>query len=68
MIKLYTIHCPACNILKKKMELKNIDFEVITDEEVFKEKEITVFPMLQIDDNPLMTFSEAVRWVNAREV
>ena len=68
MIKLYTIHCPACNVLKKKLELKYIDFEVITDEEVFKEKGITVFPMLQIGDNPLMTFSEAVRWLNAREV
>lgn len=67
MINLYTIHCPACSVLQKKLEHKNIAFSIITDEEIFKAKNITIFPMLEIDNNPLMTFSEAIRWVNAQE-
>lgn len=66
-INLYTIHCPACKVLEKKMEMKGLTFNVITDEKIFQEKQIAFFPMLEVNNGPLMNFSEAVRWVNAQE-
>ena len=35
-MKLYTIDCPACRVLEKKLTLKGIPFEKIFDEELFE--------------------------------
>lgn len=67
MIKFYTIDCPACNVLQKKMDAKNIAYDVIKDEAIFAEKGIEVFPMLEIDGGPLMDFSTARKWVDSQE-
>lgn len=66
-IKFFTIDCPRCNVLQKKMDRKGVNYEVIKSEKIFKEKNITVFPMLSIDDGPLMNFTEANAWVNELE-
>lgn len=63
MIKLYTIECPACNVLMKKLMMKDIPFVKITDPKAFEDLNIEVFPMLQIDDGPLMSYSEALKWL-----
>ena len=67
MIKLYTIHCQACEILQKKLVSKNIEFEVIDDrDEVVKvgiEHCISNAPMLDVDGN-VMDYISAVKWVN----
>lgn len=65
MIKLYTIDCPACNVLEKKLEHKGIAYEKITDEKVFREKGIDRFPMLEVDGT-LQDFSTSVQWVNSQ--
>lgn len=67
MIKFYTIDCPACNVLQKKMDAKNIVYDIIKDEAIFVEKGIEVFPMLEIDGGPLMDFSTARKWVDSQE-
>lgn len=67
MIKFYTIDCPACNVLQKKMDAKNIAYDIIKDEAIFVEKGIEVFPMLEIDGGPLMDFSTARKWVDSQE-
>lgn len=67
MIELYTIHCPACIVLQKKMDMKKLAYEVITDEAVFEAKGITHFPMISVDGGPLMNFSDARKWVDAQE-
>ena len=60
---LYSTNCPKCNVLKKKLEQKNIDFELVTDQDVMIEKGFMSAPMLEVDGN-IMNFSGANEWVN----
>lgn len=63
-IKVYSIGCPACNVLEKKLKQKGITYRTIDDEDIFKELGIDQFPFLQIDNGPLMNYKKAVEWVN----
>ena len=67
-IILYTIHCPKCNVLEKKLQGKNIKFEIIDDERTLIEQGFASknFPLLLVDDK-LMEYTEAVAWVNKKE-
>lgn len=67
-MKLYTIDCPACQVLEKKLDLKNLSYEKIYDEKMHDEKEIVNFPVLELDSGELLNFSEAIKWVNNKEV
>lgn len=61
---LYTIDCPKCKVLEKKMQLKGIEFEACHDVSKMRELGITSAPKVQVDGGPLMDFSEANKWVN----
>lgn len=65
---LYTIDCPKCKVLEKKMKLKGIEFEACHDIKKMRELGISSAPQIQVDDGPLMDFREANKWVNAQEV
>lgn len=66
MIKIYTtLTCPKCNILKKKLDEKNIVYEEVTDEEEMQRLGIMSLPFLLADD-VLMDFSHAIKYVNER--
>ncbi len=66
MTILYTIGCPSCLVLEKKLLDKKIKIDtIIKDEQIMLEKGITSLPMLEVNGN-LMTFLEAVRWVNGQ--
>ena len=67
MLKFYTIDCPACFVLQKKMDAKNLSYEIINDETIFNSKGIDRFPMLEIEGGPLMDFSTARKWVDSQE-
>ena len=67
-MKLYTIDCPACQVLEKKLDLKNLSYEKIYDEKIHDEKEIVILPVLELDIGELLNFSEAINWVNNKEV
>jgi glutaredoxin len=67
-IILYTIDCPKCKVLEKKMKLKGIEFEACHDVEKMRELGISSAPQVQVDGGPLMDFREANKWVNAQEV
>lgn len=60
---LYTIHCPKCNILEKKLASKNIDFKISEDIETMMSKGFKTAPMLEVD-GMAYDFSQAVKWVN----
>ena len=62
---LYTTHCPKCNVLKKKLESKNIEFKICKDVDLMLSKGIQQAPYLEID-NELMDFSKAIKWVNEK--
>lgn len=65
MITLYTTHCPRCKVLKAKLDGENIDYEVIEGEEAIREKGFVTTPLLEVDDK-VLTFTEAMQWVNTR--
>ena len=59
----YSTHCPKCNVLKKKLEQKNVAYEEVNDVDVMTQKGFMQAPMLEVDDK-VMNFSEATNWIN----
>lgn len=62
---LYSTGCPKCNVLKQKLNEKNIQFELSEDIERIKERGFRSVPVLEVEDN-FLDFSEAIKWVNAQ--
>lgn len=65
MITLFTIDCPKCKILEKKLSQANIEYEVCKDREIIANKGFDLMPVLDVDGQ-IMGFGEAVKWVNER--
>ena len=63
-ITVYTIHCPACNVLEKKLQKAGIPYSVVDD--VAEMANIEQFPMMQVNCGPLMTLKEANQWIKER--
>lgn len=66
MVTLYSTHCPKCVILEKKMNMKNIEFNTVTDVDLMTQKGFTSLPMLEVDGGTL-EFKDAIDWVNSME-
>ena len=62
-IILYTIDCPKCKILEKKLNMNNIQYDICKDTKLMKEKNIQKLPMLSIDER-LHSYKEAVDLIN----
>lgn len=60
---LYSTGCPKCKILERKLEDKQLKYEVVSDIDTMGRLGIQSVPMLRVDGS-LMDFGEAVRWVN----
>ena len=60
---LYSTGCPRCNILKKKLDAKNIPFAEFTDKEQMIAMGFDDVPILSVDDK-LMNFAAANEWVD----
>ena len=66
-INFYTIHCPKCDVLEKKLNNKNVKYNLITDTGVMQQKGLDTMPMLEIDGK-MMEFGAAVKWINELEL
>lgn len=62
-MKLYSTGCPKCEVLKKKLRSKNLNFSICDDMMEMKEKNITTLPVLELNGK-LLSFKEAVDWIN----
>lgn len=64
-IKLYTTHCPRCNVLEKKLDSKGINYQKIDDFDINEmvKKGFKTAPILEVD-NKYMVYTDAVKWVN----
>lgn len=62
-IILYSTHCPKCNILKRKLDEKQIAYEENNDTGTMIELGIMSAPVLLVAGK-LLQFSAAVDWVN----
>ena len=60
---LYTVDCPKCKVLEKKLNNANISFEICKDTKLMAEKNISKLPMLEVDGE-MLTFKEAVDMIN----
>ena len=60
---LYTTHCPKCMILEKKLNMKNIAFDVNENANEMIAKGFMSAPILEVDGK-IMDFTEAVKWTN----
>lgn len=63
MLKLYSTGCPKCKVLKSKLDSKQIDYTIIEDIEVMKNKGFNSLPVLEVDGT-MYEFREAVNYVN----
>ncbi len=64
MVKLYSTNCPKCKVLETKMQKKNIEYTTCTDMDEMLAHGIKSAPALELDNNQILNFSDAVRWVN----
>lgn len=64
-IILYTIDCPKCLILEKKLEAKNIEYLKVSDIDIINAKGFgdSSFPILEVDGF-VMNYKTAIQWVN----
>lgn len=63
-IILYSTHCPQCNVLKQKLDKKNISYEEINNIDTMIAKGYMSAPILEIDGQTY-EFKQAIKWVNS---
>ena len=66
-IILYSTGCPKCEVLKKKLKAKNIEYVENNNVDDMESLGIDQVPVLSVDGN-LMSFAEANNWINNTEV
>lgn len=64
-VTLYSTGCPKCKVLKAKLDIKEISYDIISDTSVMINKGIETVPILEVDGN-IMDFKTAADWVNER--
>lgn len=64
-IVLYSTGCPKCNVLKKKLAEKNIEYDEFTSVEKMISMGITEVPVLGVEGK-MLNFKEAVDWIKER--
>lgn len=62
MVTLYSTGCPACKVLKKKLEAKGIPYNENNSIEEMAELGITRVPVL-LAEGMLLEMTEANRWI-----
>lgn len=65
MVIFYTTHCPKCNVLKSKLDSKNIEYKIIEDVDIMQNKGFSSAPILEVN-NEIFDFVNAIKWVNKR--
>lgn len=63
---LYTIDCPRCMVLEKKLNKAEISYETCRNEDIMRQKNISNLPTLEVN-GILYSFKEAVDWINGGE-
>lgn len=60
---LYSIGCPRCNVLKRKLDELNLKYIIQNDENIIISEGLDEMPVLEIEDGRRMGFSEAIEWL-----
>lgn len=59
-------YCPKCQVLKKKLVAKYVEFKTIQDEHILDKMEIDELPVLSVNGE-LMNMAAANNWINSLE-
>lgn len=59
---LYEHGCPRCKVLKVKLDQKGIQYEIVNDVELMKEKGFMEAPKLEVGEI-IYDFKDAIDWV-----
>ena len=62
-IVLFSTKCPRCNVLEKKLQQKEVDYDEVNDTSIMEQKGYLSVPVLEVDGKS-MNFKEAVDWIN----
>ena len=62
-VVLYSTHCPRCNVLEKKLQQKEVDYDEVNDTSIMEQKGYLSVTVLEVDGKS-MDFKEAVDWIN----
>ena len=65
-VTFYSTHCPKCRVVEKKLKSLNIEYTEVDDMQVMSSKGLKAAPALQIDDEAIMDFAAAIKWLNAQ--
>ena len=63
IVTMYSTHCPKCQVLEKKLQQKNIEYNVVTDTLEMGKMGIRSLPVLSVNSE-LLDFKKAIEWVN----
>jgi len=68
VLKLYSTDCDRCKRIESLLKEKNISFEKIMDfdHNFFIEKGFDTVPILEINDNTYLNFTEAKNYIRSR--
>ena len=62
-VVLYSTGCPKCKVLEAKLNMKKIEYNVVTDVSVMESKGFMSVPMLEVDGE-IMNYGAAADWIN----
>lgn len=63
-VTLYSTGCPKCNVLKKKLDNKEISYEYIDDQQLMIDKGFLSAPQLEVD-NKYYDFNSARKLIDS---
>jgi hypothetical protein len=63
----YTTGCPRCRVLAVKLSNAGIDFDTSSDVDLIINAGFTEVPVLQIEEDIFLTFTEALDWIVTQE-
>lgn len=66
MVTLYSTGCPNCMMLKKMLERKNIEYDIVSDIDEMERMGLKNAPWLDADGY-LMDFRTAQKWISDYE-
>ena len=67
MVTLYSIQCPKCLLLEKKLLQTDVKFTVCEDVDIMESKGFEILPMLEVDGQ-IMDYNEALKWATERSL
>lgn len=65
-IILYSNGCPKCRTLEQLLNKEHIKYAIDSDINHMIEHEIQAVPVLQIGDEKLLPFDEAIQWIRKK--